>query len=213
MTPEKVPKEVTRKVMECWKHQPHPELGWGVKEVALAKCIIYDGQKLMYAPSAVKGIGEEFSEFEIELDEAGNPVSEQNRETVRSRKFCLKIRRIKDVSMGNLHQYLSRNVTKSGVKLDVEIPYEAISALEVLFRQNPTLRYTVNPSGRSFYGNEGIQALPEGLEVHYGWFQSLRSMLGVRAQDGMTYKQLMLNVDVAATSFYQSGNKKISFFF
>jgi hypothetical protein len=101
-----------------------------------------------------------------------------------------------------LHAYLSANRTD----INLEIPYEAISCLEVLLRQSPALRFITNPAGRCFYSDQGNDKLPHGLAVHYGWYQSLRASLGLSRDDsGVTYKQLLLNLDVAATAFYQSG--------
>ncbi|KAJ3204395.1 Eukaryotic translation initiation factor 2C [Clydaea vesicula] len=86
----------------------------------------------------------------------------------------------------------------------IEIPFEAVSCLEVLLRQSPGLRFTSNPAGRCFYNDKGVSQLPGGVNVHYGWYQSLRTSLGIQQQQ-YTYKELLLNIDVVATAFYQQG--------
>lgn len=55
-----------------------------------------------------------------------------------------------------------------------------------------------------------MKRLREGLEVYFGWYQALKPVLG-RTQGQytggpiVTYKELLLNIDVAATAFYVAG--------
>ncbi|KAJ3205805.1 argonaute 1 [Clydaea vesicula] len=114
------------------------------------------------------------------------------------RTFTLSIREIKPVNMAVLLEYLSPSPKA------IEIPFEAVSCLEVLLRQSPGLRFTSNPAGRCFYSDKGVSQLPGGVNVHYGWYQSLRTSLGIQQQQ-YTYKELLLNIDVVATAFYQQG--------
>ncbi|KAJ3206445.1 Eukaryotic translation initiation factor 2C [Clydaea vesicula] len=188
--PDKVPKPVCRRVMEHWKNMDHSAtLGWSTKDKENVKNIAYDGQKLLYSPFPLKNIGTSFSNFNIEMadDVGGN-----------KRTFTLSIREIKPVNMSVLLEYLDPSPKA------VEIPSEAISALEVILRQSPSLRFTTNPAGRCFYSDKGVSTLPGGIDVHYGWYQSLRATLGIQ-QEQYSYKELLLNIDVVATAFYQQG--------
>ena len=66
-------------------------------------------------------------------------------------------------------------------------------ALDVLIRHKPSMMYTM--VGRSFYTNQGSRALNGGEEVWQGYLQSVRP----------TPKKMMVNVDLSATAFYESG--------
>lgn len=90
------------------------------------------------------------------------------------------------------------------------IPTEPIMVLEVLLRQSPAMRFstTGTKSGGSFYSDKHSSKLPQGLAVHHGWYQSVRTVDGNFHQKVSAteyYRQILLNVDVAATCFYQSG--------
>src|SRR2546423_5941309 len=66
-------------------------------------------------------------------------------------------------------------------------------SLDVLIHHKPSMMYAV--AGRSFYTNQGSRALNGGVEVWQGYYQSARP----------TPKKMMINVDLSATAFYESG--------
>src|SRR5436309_806958 len=66
-------------------------------------------------------------------------------------------------------------------------------ALGVLIRHEPSMKYLI--AGRSFYTNAGSRALYGGVEVWQGYYQSARPTSG----------KMMINVDLSATVFYESG--------
>src|SRR5437868_3034421 len=68
-----------------------------------------------------------------------------------------------------------------------------IMALDVLIRHEPSMKYAI--AGRTFYTNAGSRALYGGVEVWQGYYQSVRPTLG----------KMMINIDLSATSFYESG--------
>jgi hypothetical protein len=76
-----------------------------------------------------------------------------------------------------LHAYLASSQQSSGLESSpssnsidsnatniapVETPFEAISALESLLREGPSLRFTTNPTGRCFYSDIGSESLQFG---------------------------------------------------
>jgi hypothetical protein len=67
-------------------------------------------------------------------------------------------------------------------------------ALDVLIRHKPSMTYAV--AGRSFYTNQGSRALFGGVEVWQGYYQSARPTPG----------KMMINIDLSATAFYESGS-------
>src|ERR1051325_8314901 len=66
-------------------------------------------------------------------------------------------------------------------------------ALDVLIRYEPSMKYSI--AGRSFYTNDGARPLYGGVEVWQGYYQSARPTPG----------KMMINVDLSATAFYESG--------
>ncbi|RIA84423.1 Piwi domain-containing protein [Glomus cerebriforme] len=69
-----------------------------------------------------------------------------------------------------------------------------IMALDVLFRHKPSMNYATG--GRSFFTNQGSRALFGGVEVWQGYYQSARP----------TPRKMMINFDLNATAFYESGS-------
>ncbi|CAO3646958.1 unnamed protein product [Cunninghamella blakesleeana] len=69
----------------------------------------------------------------------------------------------------------------------------AISVLDILLRQLPSMLYTT--IGRSFYVNEGGHPLQNGTKARQGYYQSARPTKG----------KMMINVDLSATTFYEEG--------
>ena len=67
-------------------------------------------------------------------------------------------------------------------------------AIDILIRQLPSILHTT--VGRSFYTPQGAQSLYGGAEVWQGYYQSVRP----------TPKKMMINVDLSATAFYESGS-------
>ena len=55
---------------------------------------------------------------------------------------------------------------------------------------------TLKKVGRSFYTNQGLLSLYGGVEVWQGYFQSVR----------LTPGKMMINIDLHATAFYESGD-------
>jgi hypothetical protein len=67
--PDGVPKNVCRQIVELWKQSKHDKLGWGADDYRNVKNVAYDGMKLMYSAKPIKGIGNNFVDFPIELDD------------------------------------------------------------------------------------------------------------------------------------------------
>ncbi|CAG8574105.1 6595_t:CDS:2 [Acaulospora colombiana] len=66
-------------------------------------------------------------------------------------------------------------------------------ALDVLIRHQPSMLYRT--IGRSFYTSEGSRSLGGGAEAWQGYYLSARPTLG----------RMIINIDVCATAFYESG--------
>ncbi|KAJ3026829.1 hypothetical protein HK097_006289, partial [Rhizophlyctis rosea] len=108
-----------------------------------------------------------------------------------SRKnYTLRLRLVNQISLQRLLTF-ANGTTR-------EAPKEALMALEVLLRQGPLGKLGLSSSsGGSFYDMRMERAIPVGggLAVHRGWYQSVRT----------SYKEVLLNLDVCSTSFYEAG--------
>ena len=67
-------------------------------------------------------------------------------------------------------------------------------ALNVLIRHKPSMN--LKKVGRSFYTNQGSRSLYGEVEIWQGYFQSVRPTPG----------KMMINIDLHATAFYESGD-------
>jgi eukaryotic translation initiation factor 2C len=86
-----------------------------------------------------------------------------------------------------------------------EMPRNAIQVLEILIRHVPALLFTTVGRNSYYLKDRPGQSIRDGLMVHLGWFQSIRPAC----------RQLVLNLDVSATAFYEveSVDKLVAHFF
>ncbi|KAI8084471.1 PAZ domain-containing protein [Halteromyces radiatus] len=101
--------------------------------------------------------------------------------------FKSKIKPVCVINMSELQLLLDG---KSGI---INNCLTAIMVLDVLFRHVPSMQYST--VGRSFFTPQDKCPLPNGAEVWQGFHQSARPTKG----------KMMVNVDVSATAFYESG--------
>lgn len=73
-----LPKPVCRSVVEAWKMRKFE--GWTATDYASLKAVAYDGQAILLAPKALKGITDQSTEFLIELAEEGDSEFSLERE-------------------------------------------------------------------------------------------------------------------------------------
>ncbi|KAJ3013285.1 UNVERIFIED_CONTAM: argonaute 1 [Siphonaria sp. JEL0065] len=147
-----------------------------------AKIAVYDGRKNLYTPDKIP-MADEGQELDVVLKE-GNSDREQ--------KFTMKVRQVAVINMERLHRFIA-NDTK-----DEEIPRDALTILDLLLAARPNTLFTAvnKKTGSSFYNAyEPRFNIAGGLNLRQGWKQSVK----------FTYKELLLNLDVACTAFYRSG--------
>jgi hypothetical protein len=66
-------------------------------------------------------------------------------------------------------------------------------AMDVIIRHKPSIEHII--VGRSFFTPQGSQSIYGGAEVWQGYYQSARPTRG----------RMMINIDLSATAFYDSG--------
>ncbi|KAI9470927.1 MAG: Piwi domain-containing protein [Benjaminiella poitrasii] len=142
---------------------------------------IFDGRKNIFSSKPLK-LGEaQASQYEIALPNAApSKKAGSNNATIR-------IKRAGEINMTELHLFLKGKAACTTNCLT------AIMALDILIRHVPSTMYT--SVGRSFYIPNDKQQLPNGAEVWQGYYQSARPTCG----------KMMINLDVSATAFNESG--------
>ncbi|CAD7705067.1 unnamed protein product [Ostreobium quekettii] len=142
----------------------------------------FDGKKNLYSPFGPdKYLPKHEHSFEVQLKESSPQ---------RQRNFTVTTKLASQVSISALLQY----VLNGGL----DIPKDAIQALDVVLRHSASMDPNCTPVGRSlyFWDPSKRQPLGGGAEAWVGYHQSLRP-----CQFG-----LVLNVDSAATGFIEPDN-------
>ncbi|KAI3899313.1 hypothetical protein MKW92_024334 [Papaver armeniacum] len=153
--------------------------------------LAYDGRKSLYTTGPLPFQGMEFVVDLADKEQAkggSKKTDKDEKGSRRERKFKVAIRLASRPDLHHLRQFLAGRQRDS--------PQETIQALDVVMRETPTRNYVA--VGRSFFspmlGNK--IDIGDGLECWKGYYQSIRP----------TQMGLSLNIDVAATSFYQPIN-------
>ncbi|XP_037520540.1 protein argonaute-2-like [Rhipicephalus sanguineus] len=164
ITPDNCPLGVNREVVEMMV-QSYSGIFGNLKPV-------FDGRKTMYTTICLP-FGKDLVEMQVTLPG-------------RDRVFLVAIKWVTYVSFSALKEALTYHTR--------DVPMDAVQALDVIFRQLPSMMYT--PVGRSFFSPEGYIAAPlgEGREAWHGYHQSVELSKG----------KPTLNVDVSATAFYKA---------
>ncbi|KAI3851896.1 hypothetical protein MKW98_019895, partial [Papaver atlanticum] len=152
---------------------------------------VYDGRKSLYTAGPLPFQGMEFVVDFADKEQAkgGSKKTDKDEKGAipkRERKFKVAIKLASRPDLHHLHQFLAGRQRDS--------PQETIQVLDVVMRETPTRNHVV--VGRSFFSSKlgGKTDIGDGLECWKGYYQSIRP----------TQMGLSLNLDVSATSFYQS---------
>ncbi|KAI8371592.1 Piwi domain-containing protein [Radiomyces spectabilis] len=174
--PASMPPAVLRKV---WKSFEDTD-GQGVLKGI--KCI-YDGRKNVFSPKPLPLGDENAMAFDVTLQEG--PANAASKRA--GNQFKIRIKKAGEVNMEELRRFLN------GQSACTSNCLTAIMVLDVLIRHMPSMKHAT--VGRSFYTPADSRPLPNGAEVWQGFYQSARPTAG----------KMMINIDVSATAFYESG--------
>ncbi|KAI1319425.1 argonaute 1 [Mortierella claussenii] len=141
---------------------------------------VYDGRKNLFSPMELQ--------FESRIFDVTLAGDIQPNSTRPVPIFKMKVKKVATINLEELHRFLKRQSALTSNVLT------AIMALDVLIRHKPSLLYAT--VGRSFFTPAGKQSLAGPLDVWRGFYQSARPTMG----------KMMINIDVSATAFYQSGS-------
>ncbi|KAJ3068788.1 hypothetical protein HDU98_008096 [Podochytrium sp. JEL0797] len=146
-----------------------------------ASLAVYDGRKNLYTPKRIP-IPEDGQELQVMLTEAGSD---------REQKFSVKVREVAVIHMESLHQFIHS-------QKEINLPRDALTILDLLLAARPKALFTsvIKGTGSSFYQAYNPQFnISSGINLRNGWKQSVK----------VTYKEVLLNLDVACTAFYRPG--------
>ncbi|KAJ3259926.1 eukaryotic translation initiation factor 2C, 2 [Chytriomyces hyalinus] len=141
---------------------------------------VFDGRKNVYSARPLPLVGDA-SDFSIDYFDNDDPFAQKNG----PKKFTLALIKVGEINMQRLGLFLEGRSN--------EAPLDAIQALDILLRHRPSLMYTT--VGRCFYTPDSAAAIANGAQLWQGFHQSIRPTRG----------QMMINLDVSATAFFQPG--------
>lgn len=141
---------------------------------------VFDGKKNVFAPKPLPLLADA-GEFVVDYYDDDDPAAKKRG----PKKFKLVLIKIGEINMQRLGLFLEG---RTG-----ETPLDAIMALDILLRHRPSLVYTT--VGRCFYTPDSAAAIANGAQLWQGFHQSIRPSRG----------QMLINLDVSATAFYQPG--------
>ncbi|KAJ1545023.1 argonaute 1 [Cladochytrium tenue] len=176
ITPE-APPPINRRLIAEWK-----KIHFARSKSEDFKVIVYDGRKNIYAPRRLK-----FADGDSVTDKLALPGEDQDKD----RMFTIAVKHVATVNMERLHRFLDD-------KGEGEAPRDALQVLDVVLKSRPAdlFESVIRRTGGSFYeGYEPKFNISNGLNARNGWRQSLRP----------TYHDVLLNLDISTTCFYQHG--------
>ncbi|TPX39954.1 hypothetical protein SeMB42_g06174 [Synchytrium endobioticum] len=126
-------------------------------------------------------LGGETAIYYVDYAETDDPTGKRRG----VKRYKLMFKRVTEINMQRLGLFLDGRIA--------DTPYDAIMALDVILRHRPSLKFTT--IGRCFYTADSAASISGGAQLWQGFHQSVRP-----TQGGM-----LLNLDVSATAFHQTG--------
>ncbi|KAJ8519388.1 hypothetical protein ONZ45_g3684 [Pleurotus djamor] len=142
---------------------------------------VYDGRKNMFIARELPFGDTGSQEFDVSLED---PRAATGR-TPRVYKIRLTL-------VAHINPEVLRRFIQGAQSHDPSV-LTAITALNVVIRMEPTMKYPFNV--RSFFTNREVQDIGSGLELWRGYFQSVRPGIN----------KMLINVDISTGTMYKSG--------
>ena len=109
------------------------------------------------------------------------------------KKYKITIKKLENINMNSLTDFLNGKAK--------EVPSVTINALDILLRYHQSSIYT--NIGKCFYTSEESTSISNGAQLWKGFYQSIHPTSG----------RMMINLDVSATAFYESGKIIYTFYY
>ncbi|KAJ1914760.1 hypothetical protein H4219_004640 [Mycoemilia scoparia] len=183
----KLPEKLTRRVFSTLLQQ------YSKKPQLKNATVVYDGNKICYSNIKLSfGTSGGSKAFDFVVDN----VTELDNPNLTS-KFNVRLALSTDIDLLVLEKLVTSTTSsasgRSGKAVDPSLLFPAVQALDIIFRSYPSNSYTA--FGNAFFLSDSRSNLGGCIDVWRGYRQSVRPGIG----------SLYINVDVAATAFYQSG--------
>ncbi|KAG6829528.1 hypothetical protein H0H92_004265 [Tricholoma furcatifolium] len=150
----------------------------------VTKRTAFDGRKNLFAPNEL-ALGESNSKtFDVSLPSTGQPFPNRP-----PKVYQVTIKKVNQINLHVLSQYVGGKLSHN------EDVLNAITALNIVIRAEPSQRPRFTFNVRSFYTDKETKDIGFGVVLWRGFFQSIRPAIG----------QMVLNVDVSTAAMYKSG--------
>ncbi|KAJ7616353.1 argonaute-like protein [Mycena polygramma] len=146
---------------------------------AETRCV-FDGRKNLYAPVELN-LGGDSREFDVSLPGASTSSDRP------PKIYKIRLTRVAKINTEVLHRFTQGRQSQDNTVST------ALMAFNVVIRMEPSQRFPVK--GRSFFTEEGSQAIGGGLVLWRGYFQSIRPAVG----------RMLINVDISTGVMYKPG--------
>ncbi|KAL5488099.1 hypothetical protein ACEPAI_6207 [Sanghuangporus weigelae] len=146
---------------------------------------VYDGRKNLFAATTLRfPNGENSFEFEVTLQDIRSPDAQATRD---QKPYRIKLNKVAEINPVVLERFLEGKQSHDNDVLT------AITALNVVVRQEPSLKYPFNV--RSFFTDEEKLEIGSGIVLWRGYFQSIRPAIG----------KMLINIDISTGAMYKPG--------
>ncbi|KAH9844266.1 argonaute-like protein [Rhodofomes roseus] len=143
---------------------------------------VYDGRKNLFAARELPFGETRSQEFDVMLEDPATSTSARG-----PKVYKVKLTHVAEINPEVLARFLKGQQSHDNTVLT------AITALNVVIRMEPSLKYPFNV--RSFFTNRETKDIGGGIVLWRGYFQSVRPAIG----------KMLINVDISTGTMYKEG--------
>ncbi|KAF9065094.1 hypothetical protein BDP27DRAFT_1332495 [Rhodocollybia butyracea] len=147
----------------------------------------YDGRKNFFAARRLPLGPEDTREFDVTLETEEDAARNRSQGGKGPKIYKVKFKLVANINPEVLQRFIQGQQSQDNMVLT------AITALNVVIRMAPSMRYPFNV--RSFYTDQEKKDIGSGLELWRGYFQSIRPAFG----------RMLINVDISTATMYKPG--------
>ncbi|KAJ7047297.1 argonaute-like protein [Mycena alexandri] len=151
-------------------------------QIFTPRCV-YDGRKNIFSIRELP-FDTGSQEFDVTLADANSSAGSGGKGP---KVYKIKLTKVAQINPEVLKRFIDGDQSHDNTVLT------AITALNVVIRMEPTLKYPFNV--RSFFTNKETKDIGAGLELWRGYFQSIRPAMG----------RMLINVDISTGCMYKNG--------
>ena len=144
---------------------------------------LYDGISTIYSTTSIPDGSFVVCFYDDSID---GIKSDNEKEEKLPQQYRLTVKKVKEIDMGNLVAYLNSSISQS--------PVEEMQVVDAVLRVSSAHLYT--NIGKCFYASNSALRIDHGVELWQGFYYNMQPTEG----------SLLINLDVSAGAFYQSGS-------